>query len=54
MYRLYFIALDCKTPSNAGTVAALKQSCKKQGGTPQCCTVPAAQQGVLCVKPAGA
>ncbi|KAJ7809550.1 Cerato-ulmin hydrophobin family [Mycena leptocephala] len=45
-------SLDCKTPSSADSVFDFKASCSD--GKAQCCSVPAAEQGILCVDPVGA
>ncbi|OAQ61649.1 fungal hydrophobin domain-containing protein [Pochonia chlamydosporia 170] len=45
-------SLDCKTPSSASDITSFKGACS--GSKPQCCTIPAANQGVLCIDPVGA
>ncbi|KAJ4865090.1 fungal hydrophobin domain-containing protein [Trichoderma breve] len=52
---LGLIGIDCSTPTvSLGDNAALFQAnCASKGKQPLCCVAPAADQGILCQKPAG-
>ncbi|KAM0331610.1 hypothetical protein ACHAQA_003289 [Verticillium albo-atrum] len=46
-------SLDCSVPSSANDAADFSASCGASGAQAQCCTVPVASQGVLCIAPVG-
>ncbi|KAL5088209.1 hydrophobin [Trichoderma cf. simile WF8] len=52
---LGLIGLDCSTPTVAiGSDPVIFQAnCASKGKQPLCCVAPAADQGILCNKPAG-